>query len=213
MHQAIAPPRCRRGPPKKRAPAENSTSFSGIGLIVSWLVIASILGKREKPIPVTTEKALRTTIANGLGHRQSAAGNRGEDFSGSRRRDHRVAGRGWQGSEKGRPDDEDPARFLQGPRWRSSRPRSARRSRSSGSRKPRPEKAEAGSQAGRGSFPKKLISQTEMLAAQTAQRCGEIDVRKLACTDRGREGELEPGARSAFQDDDLFARSMASSRS
>ncbi len=31
-------------------------------LVLLWIVISSILGKREKPIPVTTEKAVRKTI-------------------------------------------------------------------------------------------------------------------------------------------------------
>jgi len=31
-------------------------------LLVLWIVVSSILGKREKPIPVTTEKAVRKTI-------------------------------------------------------------------------------------------------------------------------------------------------------
>ena len=34
-----------------------------------WIVISSILGKREKPIPVVTEKAVRKTILQmALGH-------------------------------------------------------------------------------------------------------------------------------------------------
>ena len=31
-------------------------------LLLLWLVVSAILGKREKPIPVTTEKAIRKTI-------------------------------------------------------------------------------------------------------------------------------------------------------
>src|SRR5437773_9250557 len=31
-------------------------------LILLWIVVSTILGKREKPIPVTTEKAIRKTI-------------------------------------------------------------------------------------------------------------------------------------------------------
>ena len=27
-----------------------------------WIIVSTILGKREKPIPVTTEKAVRKTI-------------------------------------------------------------------------------------------------------------------------------------------------------
>jgi HlyD family secretion protein len=32
------------------------------GLLLLWIVVSSILGKREQPIPVTTEKAVRKTI-------------------------------------------------------------------------------------------------------------------------------------------------------
>ena len=36
--------------------------FGVIGLILLWIVGSMIAGKREKPIPVVTEKAIRKTI-------------------------------------------------------------------------------------------------------------------------------------------------------
>src|SRR6476620_10028864 len=63
MHQAIATPGATGIPLKKRRSRRRRNIILGvIGLIVAWIVIATILGKREKPIPVTTEKAVRKTI-------------------------------------------------------------------------------------------------------------------------------------------------------
>src|SRR5207237_1724893 len=36
--------------------------YGAIGLVVLWIIVSIINGKREKPIPVTTEKAIRKTI-------------------------------------------------------------------------------------------------------------------------------------------------------
>ena len=63
MHQAIATPGATGIPSKKRRSRRRRNIILGvIGLIVAWIVVATILGKREKPIPVITEKALRKTI-------------------------------------------------------------------------------------------------------------------------------------------------------
>ena len=63
MHQAIATPGTSVAPPKKRrSRRKRNIILAVIGLIVAWIVIATILGKREKPIPVVTEKAVRKTI-------------------------------------------------------------------------------------------------------------------------------------------------------
>src|SRR5207253_6868769 len=59
MHQVATSP----SPPKKRRSRRRRYIILGsIGLIVLWIIISTILGKREKPIPVTTEKAVRKTI-------------------------------------------------------------------------------------------------------------------------------------------------------
>ncbi len=63
MHQSIATPGVSAPPPKKRR--SRRKRYIVIGLIVllaGWGVTATILGKREKPIPVVTEKAVRKTI-------------------------------------------------------------------------------------------------------------------------------------------------------
>src|SRR2546421_9151273 len=59
MHQVATSP----SPLKKRRSRRKRYIILGsIGLIVLWIIISTILGKREKPIPVTTEKAVRKTI-------------------------------------------------------------------------------------------------------------------------------------------------------
>src|ERR1700674_2661139 len=59
MHQAatsLAPSK------KKKKPFWRRWYFIFGVLLLLWIIISAILGKREKPIPVTTEKAVRKTI-------------------------------------------------------------------------------------------------------------------------------------------------------
>jgi HlyD family secretion protein len=59
MHQVATSP----APTKKKKKPLWRRWYVIVGvLLVVWIVISSILGKREKPIPVTTEKAVRKTI-------------------------------------------------------------------------------------------------------------------------------------------------------
>jgi HlyD family secretion protein len=59
MHQVATS----SAPPKKRKKPFWRRWYFIVGvLILLWIIIWSILGKREKPIPVTTEKAVRKTI-------------------------------------------------------------------------------------------------------------------------------------------------------
>jgi HlyD family secretion protein len=65
MHQAIATPANSTTPApnkKRRWSRKRKIIFAAVGLLLLWMVVAYILSKREKPIPVTTEKALRKTI-------------------------------------------------------------------------------------------------------------------------------------------------------
>src|SRR3954454_13101855 len=63
MHQAIATPASAGAVPKKRRSRRRRNIILAIvGLLVIWIVVSMILGKREKPIPVVTEKAVRRTI-------------------------------------------------------------------------------------------------------------------------------------------------------
>ncbi|MDP9004959.1 MAG: efflux RND transporter periplasmic adaptor subunit, partial [Verrucomicrobiota bacterium] len=55
-----APPR------KRRSRRRKYIIFGSIGLLVLWIVVSTILGKREKPVPVTTEKAVRKTIVQSV---------------------------------------------------------------------------------------------------------------------------------------------------
>src|SRR5205807_8781882 len=47
---------------KRRSRRRRYIILGSIGLIVLWIIVSAILGKREKPVPVTTEKAVRKTI-------------------------------------------------------------------------------------------------------------------------------------------------------
>jgi HlyD family secretion protein len=63
MHQTlVTPPTAAATAKKRRFRRRRYVIFGSIGLLVLWIVVSIILGKREKPIPVTTEKALRKTI-------------------------------------------------------------------------------------------------------------------------------------------------------
>jgi HlyD family secretion protein len=63
MHQALTTPPLARDAVKKRRQGRRRKSLVGSAGAVLLLIIALIVaGKREKPIPVTTEKAVRRTI-------------------------------------------------------------------------------------------------------------------------------------------------------
>src|SRR5436190_2929930 len=58
MHQVASP-----APTKRKKKPIWRRWYTIVGaLALVWLIVSSILGKREKPIPVTTEKAVRKTI-------------------------------------------------------------------------------------------------------------------------------------------------------
>src|SRR5881392_2765670 len=59
MHQVATSPAPTK---KKKKPFWRRWYFILGVLLVLWIIISSILGRREKPIPVTTEKAVRKTI-------------------------------------------------------------------------------------------------------------------------------------------------------
>src|SRR6059036_2359850 len=63
MHQAVAAPETAPKVARKRRSTRKRQIIIGIvGLLVLWLIVSIMLSKREKPIPVTTEKAVRKTI-------------------------------------------------------------------------------------------------------------------------------------------------------
>ena len=63
MHQALTPPSVARDATKKRRQGRKRKILFGSAGAVLFLIIALVIaGKREKPIPVTTEKAVRRTI-------------------------------------------------------------------------------------------------------------------------------------------------------
>src|SRR5437870_1328687 len=64
MHQPATIPSESTQPLRKRRPwsPKRKIAVGVIGVIVLWVIVSIILGKREKPVPVTTEKAVRKTI-------------------------------------------------------------------------------------------------------------------------------------------------------
>jgi len=63
MHQALATPETAPKVERKRRSTRKRKIIIGVvGFFVLWLIVSILLLKREKPIPVTTEKAVRKTI-------------------------------------------------------------------------------------------------------------------------------------------------------
>ena len=63
MHQAVATPVSSASVARKRRSRRRRRYIIiGASLLVLWLIISAIMSRREKPIPVTTEKATRRTI-------------------------------------------------------------------------------------------------------------------------------------------------------
>src|SRR5437660_9291684 len=63
MHQSLTTPEAKPKTAKnQRARRKRLIIFAAVGFLVLWLIVSIALSKREKPIPVTTEKAVRRTI-------------------------------------------------------------------------------------------------------------------------------------------------------
>jgi HlyD family secretion protein len=63
MHQTLTTPEIEPKTAKKQRARRKRQIIIGIsGFFVLWLIVSIMLSKREKPIPVTTEKAVRKTI-------------------------------------------------------------------------------------------------------------------------------------------------------
>src|ERR1700739_473442 len=65
MHQTLTTPETEtdlKAAKKQRALRKRKIIYGLGGLFVLWLSVSTGLSKREKPIPVTTEKAVRKTI-------------------------------------------------------------------------------------------------------------------------------------------------------
>ena len=63
MHQALATPETTPKVDRKRRSTRKRQIIIGVvGFLVLWLIVSIMLSKREKPIPITTEKAVRKTI-------------------------------------------------------------------------------------------------------------------------------------------------------
>ena len=63
MHQAVtAPETAPKVARKRRSTRKRQIIVGAVGFLVLGLIVSILLSKREKPIPVTTEKAVRKTI-------------------------------------------------------------------------------------------------------------------------------------------------------
>ena len=63
MHQTLITPETEPKTAKKQRARRKRQIIIGVsGFLVLWLIVSIALSKREKPIPVTTEKAVRKTI-------------------------------------------------------------------------------------------------------------------------------------------------------
>jgi HlyD family secretion protein len=65
MHQALTTDATTAAPSKRKKRWSRKKRYiiwGSVGLIVLWIIVSIISGRREKPIPVTTEKAVRKTI-------------------------------------------------------------------------------------------------------------------------------------------------------
>src|SRR5499427_10439208 len=63
MHQTLTTPEASpQAARKQRARRRKQVIWGAVGFFVLWLIVSIALSKREKPIPVTTEKAMRKTI-------------------------------------------------------------------------------------------------------------------------------------------------------
>lgn len=60
MHQVATATSSRK--PRKRARRRRLIIWSAVGLLILWILVSFVLAKREKAIPVTTDKAVRKTI-------------------------------------------------------------------------------------------------------------------------------------------------------
>src|ERR1700741_3987548 len=63
MHQSLTTPETSPQIARKhRDHRRKQIIWGAVGFVVLWLIVSIALSKREKPIPVTTEKAVRKTI-------------------------------------------------------------------------------------------------------------------------------------------------------
>src|SRR6184192_4547960 len=63
MHQTLTTPETEPKTAKKQRARRKRQIIIGVaGFLVLWLIVSIMLSKREKPIPVTTEKAVRKTV-------------------------------------------------------------------------------------------------------------------------------------------------------
>lgn len=62
MHQAATPSAVAPSPKRRRSRRKRFIIFGAIGVVLLFIIFSAIAGKREKPIAVVTERAVRKTI-------------------------------------------------------------------------------------------------------------------------------------------------------
>ena len=194
MHQAIATPPLAVPPKKRRSRRKRYIIFGSLGLILLLIVGSVISGKREKPIPITTEKAVRKTIVQTV----SATGKVQPEVE--VKISPEVAGEitdlpvvDGMAVKKGdllikiKPDSYKALVEQQLAGISAAKAINLQQKASMA-------KAEQDLKRAQDLFSKKMISESEFTAASTAFDVGEIHLRKLAARNRARGSRIEPGA-------------------
>ncbi len=206
MHQALTtPPLARDAVKKRRQGRRRKILFGSAGAVLLLIVALIVAGKREKPIPVTTEKAVRRTILQTV----SATGKVQPETE--VKISPEVAGEiielpvedGMQVKKndllvKIKPDSYRAQLEQQEAAISAAKATNLQQ-------KATMLKTEHDFRRSKDLFEKKLISEQEYNAAEAANDVAKNTYRQFSARDRTGPGELEPGARSTFENDDLFA--------
>ena len=206
MHQSVSTPvPVPLTAKKRRARRKRQIIFASIGLIVLCIAASIIWSKREKPIPVTTEKAVRKTIVQTV----SATGKVQPETE--VKISPEVAGEiielpveDGKAVKKGdllvqiKPDSYKALLEQQEAAISSAKATNLQQ-------KATMLKTEQDLKRAEDMFAKKTISMQEYNAAQAAYDVAKNTYESSLHEIERARGRLEPGARSTFQDDDLFA--------
>jgi len=214
MHQALTtPPLARDAVKKRRQGRRRKILFGTAGAVLLLIITLIVAGKREKPIPVTTEKAVRRTILQTV----SATGKVQPETE--VKISPEVAGEitelpvedGMQVKKgdlllKIKPDSYKALLEQQEAAISSAKATNLQQ-------KATMLKTEHDFRRSKDLFEKKLISEQEYNAAEAANDVAKKYLREFTARNRTGTGQLKPGTRSAFKNDDLFANGRNSHRS
>jgi multidrug efflux pump subunit AcrA (membrane-fusion protein) len=204
MHQALTTPPLVHDAKKRRQGRRRKIIFGSAGAVVLLVIALVLAGKREKPIPVTTEKAARRTILQTV----SATGKIQPETE--VKISPEVAGEitelpvedGMQVKKgdllvKIKPDSYKALLEQQEAAISAAKATNLQQ-------KATMLKTEHDLRRSKDLFDKKLISEQEYNAAEAANDVAKY-IREFIARNRTSTGELKSGARSAFKNHDLFA--------